>query len=373
MSNFEHMNALEPVSAALFDMRTGDYIRRIPVGVGTSWAKAINAPGSYSLKLPNSPVSRLSELHEIAKPWKTCVAILRGKRVLHAGPVLRRPWAGGLKLDGAGYWQYLMKRLVLPHALEGRQIDGEVLIDEENPGAEWILALSGQTYVDIATKLLEETAKWQDMPVDLPIARSGPYFRTYYGYDLATVAERLKQLTELQFGPELRFDAYLRPDGGLRWKFDGDQELVNRVWQWNTSVPDQGVKITALDDDGTDIVTDVWAQGGRNDDLLLMARQQAADPQGLPLLQGALTSHSTVSELETLRGHAAGEVRRTMNTYGQVQLEAPLRYEVEPGDWIELRTERPYLGRTQLALKVVGVSGNDGERQKIDTRVRYDD
>lgn len=366
--------AIERITAALFDMRTGDYIRRIPVGKGTTWAKVINAPGSYSLDVPRSPLARLSELRTLAKPWEVAVAIMRGRRILQAGPVTRRPWQGRLKLDGAGYWQYMEKRLVLNHALASKRIDGEILIDEENPAPEWVMSLTG-SYVDIAAKLLAETAKWQAMPLDIPSLTGGIMIRNYYGFDLATVATRLKQLTELENGPELRFDPYLRPDGGIRWRLEGDMEILDNVWEWNTAIPGQGVTVSSLDDDGNGIATDGWGQGGRNDGILLMTRYTAAPANvgNLPLLQEALTSHSTVSEIQTLRGHTTNMVRRSMNTYDQVQVEAPLRYAVEPGDWIDLRTETPYLGRTQLPLKVVGVSGGVGDRQKIDTRVRYDD
>lgn len=364
--------ALEPIRAALFDMRTGDYIRRVPVGAGSTWSRIINAPGEVKLTLPKSPVSRLAELHDLAKPWQVAVALMRGRRILQAGPVIRRPFKDKLTLDGAGYWQYLDKRLVLNHALAGMTIDGEVLIDEENPAPEWVLSLTG-SYVDIAVKLMTETAKWQPMPVDLPPLEGGIFVRNYYGYDLARVSERLKQLTELQNGPELRFDPYLRPDGGIQWRLEGDLEILDNVWEWNTAVPEQGIKVVGLDDDGDAMANDGWGQGGRNDDILLMTRRGALTPDpALPLLQEALTGHSTVSDINTLRGHTQGMVERSMNTYGQVQLEAPLRYDVQPGDWVDLRTETSYMGRTFLSLKVVGVSGGTGDRQKIDTRVRYD-
>lgn len=358
--------------AALFDLRTGDYIRRVPVGSGTTWGTVINAPGSYKLNLPKSPVSRLYELHALAQPWQVAVGIMRGDRVLQAGPITRRPLPGRrLDLEGGGYWRYLEKRLVVNYLLAGMNVNGEVLIDEENPAPEWVLSLTG-SYVDIAVKLLTETNKWQDMPLDLPALSGGIFVRNYYGYDLATVAERLKQLTELENGPELRFDPQRRADGGIRWRLEGDYEIVDNVWEWNTAIPGHGVTVTSLDDDGSDIVTDGWGQGGRNDDILLMARYQAANPGNMPLLQGALTGHSTVSEFATLSGHTKGWVERSVNTYGQVQLEAPLRYDVRPGDWVDLRTETPVLGRTFLSLKVVGVSGGVGDRQKIDTRVRYE-
>lgn len=365
--------AVERITAALFDMRTGDYIRRIPVGKGTTWEKTINAPGSYSLDVPRSILSRQAELHAIAKPWEVAIAIMRGRRVLQAGPVVRRPWAKRLKLNGAGYWRYLDKRLVLNYALASMTIDGEILIDEENPAPEWVLALTG-SYVDIAVKLITESAKWQQLLVDVPQLAGGINIRTYYGYDLAQVSTRLKQLTELQNGPELRFDPYLRADGGIRWRLEGDMEIVDNVWEWNTAIPGQGVNVLSLDDDGDGITTDGWGQGGRNEDILLMTRRSASVAQvgKLPLLQGALTGHSTVSEIATLRGHTSNMVQRSMNTYGQVQLEVPIGYAVEPGDWVDLRTETPYMGRTQLQLKVVGVSGGVGDRQKIETRVRYD-
>lgn len=366
---------LDRLHAVLFDHRTGDYIRRIPVAAGSTWTRVINAPGDVKVKVPRRQHAFLADLHTIAKPWSVDVALMRGDRILQAGPVVRRPWDSTLTLEAKGAWATFDKFLVLNHALASMTIDGEVLIDEENPAPEWLLTFNG-SYPDIASQLVTEAMKWDQRPVIAPPLQGGIFTRTYWGSDLAQVSERLSQLTQLQNGPELRFDPRLRPDGGIEYALEGDHEIVDHVWEWNTAIPGQGVKIVSLDDDGEGMTTDVWAQGGRggaeDGDVLLVTRQTGTFP-GKPLLQAANTSHSSVSEIATLRGHARGQMYRSMNTYGQVQLEAPVRYDVQSGDWIDLRTENPYFGRTTLELKVVGVSGGTGERQKIDTRVRYEE
>lgn len=262
--------ALEPLRATLYDLKTGSYLRRIPA-TKAPWSKELNGWGKLEVTVPRTAAANLPLLRSLAQPWRTLLVLTRGQRVIHAGPITARPYGDRLVLKGEGFGATFRKRLVLNRALRGITLDGEVLIDEDNPAPEWQLTLNG-SYVDIAAQLVAETYEWGPLPVTVPALTGGAMTRTYYGYDFATVEERLHQLTQLEGGPELRFTPELVP-GGVTFALEGAAELVNTHHRWNTSIPGDRCTIGTIDDDGEHIVTDQWMLGGRNEDIMLVTRK----------------------------------------------------------------------------------------------------
>lgn len=267
--------ALAPLRATLYDLKTGNYLRRVPVKTAP-WSKELNAWGQYTITLPRSTSANLPLLRSLAQPWRTLAILTRGNRVIQGGPVTARPFGDALVLKGEGFGAVFRKRLVLNRDLRGRTLDGEVLIDEDNPAPEWRLTFTG-SYVDIAARLIAETYEWGALPVTIPGYEGGAMTRTYYGYDFATVEERLTELTQLEDGPELRFRGELVP-GGVLFNMEGDTELVSKHHRWNTNIPGDRCTIGQIDDDGEHIVTEQWMLGGRNEDLMLVTRKRDGEP-----------------------------------------------------------------------------------------------
>lgn len=352
--------------ASLFDLKTGDRIMRIPLK-SASWSKDINGWGRISATLPRTPTARLQSLRTTARPWRTILALTRGDRVVHSGPVTARPFKDRLELKAEGFGAAFRKRLVLNHALASMTIDGSVLIDEDNPAPHWQLNLLG-SLPDIAADLVDETLKWGPLPVTTSAREGGLNTRTYYGYDFATVEERLLDLTKVEGGPELRFRDELT-DSGIWYELEADDELIATHHQWNTNIPGQGVVIEGMDDDGDALVTQQWMIGGKNADIMLITRANGVLPD-YPLLQAADTSHSSVSEIGTLRSYAAEAILRGARTQDVVDITVPATNDVQPGDWADVRTSHALYGDVVLPLKVVGVSGTTGPRLTASCRIR---
>lgn len=366
---------LEPIIVRAFDLLTGQPIMRLPA-VSFSYATAVNSPGSGSVKMLIPEASAGRGLRERLMPWHTTVAFMRGARVLFAGPVTARSVdreSQSVTLHLGGCWDLLEKRLVLNHALAAKWKNGEVLIDEDSPAPEWQLALKG-SFRDIARGLIAESQKWGPLPIDLPATEGGVQVRNYDGFDFATVAERLKQLGGVQGGPEIRFDPYLK-NGNLRFELRAEDELIDHIWRWNEAIPGQRVTLEAVDEDGDLMATECYALGGRKEDLVLVARSSTdrLTAAGWPLMQVADTTHSTVSELGTLLGHAADTVTRGMVTQESFKLRVGAEYEVRPGDWAQLRIDDAYFGREMLPLKILSVSASDGEWLSVEARLRVEE
>ncbi len=361
--------ALEPLRATLYSTLGGSYLRRIPLSKA-SWTKEVNGWGKLDATVPRSVSANLPLLRSLVQEWRTLLVFTRGSRVIHAGPVTARPFDTNLTVKAEGFGAIYRKRLVLNRLLGSMPIDGEILIDEDNPAPEWVLTFTG-SYVDIAAQLVEETQIWGPLPVMTPARTGGSMTRTYYGYDLATVAERLLELSKLENGPELRFSPRLVP-GGIMFDLEGSAELVNKHHRWNTDIPGDRCTIGKIDSDGDAVVSQQWMLGGRNEDIMLMTRQDDyLDPLvGYPLLQEADTSHSTVSEIETLRAYGRDHITRGARTQEVIDVTVSAEEDVEPGDWADVRTSHPLYGKVVLPLKVLTVSGDESDRIKLSCRIR---
>lgn len=300
-------------------------------------------------------------------PWKYCLAVVDDdQRVLFAGPITARQWDGtALSVTAADAWGLLAKRLVLPKTLDARWIDGEVLLDEDNPAPHWILQIRGQSLFGIGAALIRETLKWGDLLIDSPGSESGTNVRTYRAWDFAPVADRLRELTEVRNGPVIRFAPYIRADGNLRIRYTESEARTTHYWI--QAAPGQRVSIAQTDEDGASMVTEAYTLGGRHDDIVLAARSRSTTltSDGFPVLQVADTSHSTVTELATLLGHARRTTDEGALLPEAVSLVVARSLDVVPGDWIDLEVKDPYLGETLLPLIVATVSGDATEWQTV--------
>lgn len=254
-----------------FDGLTGRWLAHVPVSSCT-WTQTISGEGGMDATVPAGV--RLPG-HAV-QPWHAVWAVADGTRVLHAGWLTRvkRTVDGSLQATIGDGWTIWGKRLVLNHALDASWRDGQVLIDEDNPPGGWLLRLRG-TYSDIARGLVAESLKWGSLPYDLPPVQGGSaHERSYQCWDMATVADRLSDLTDLEDGPEIRFDPRLTDDGRIRWLLRvGTPEIVDHEWTWHPLARGQKVTIGDMDRDGADMTGQCWAVGGKQDDVVLMCRR----------------------------------------------------------------------------------------------------
>lgn len=358
------MTSLSPITVHAYDAITGRHLTRLPY-TAASWSESINDPGNMQAEiimssLTNQLSAQDSSLYELLRPWKTIISVERTPQVLHAGVVTSRQWDPAtrkLTLNAGGGWTLLGKRLVLNHKLDASFRDGEILIDEEHPSADWTLTLNG-SYRDIIRGLIAETLKWGLLPFDLPPAEGGSYTRTYYGYDLATIADRLQDLADIENGDEIRFTPHVNTDTGrLSFLVEAEPELVDHKWQWNATIPGQRIMLNAYDEDGSAMTSSVWAAGGKNNDKTLMCRYDLTDTHGWPLMQTANTQHTTVSVLATLQSYAKAQAAYGLSTSETIGLKVGSEYDVHVGDWVDLRIDDDLLGRRQLHLKITDVDG----------------
>lgn len=294
---------IPPSTVQAYDITTGANLTRLPY-TSCRWSDGLNAAGSMTVGVDYSKTAARQDLWELLRCWKVILAVQLGDRVLHAGPLTSYTW------------------------------------DAENRG------------------LIDETLQYGPLPITLPPVQGGSYTRTYHMWDLATVSDRITDITNLENGPETRFDPRIKPDGSLTFDLTADPQPTHH--QWNTIVPGSRAILTRLDGDGADMTGQVWATGGKDDDKTLMCRRTTTIPTdaGCMFLQTKDTQHTTVSDLTTLQTHALADLAEGAWPAETYTVKVGEEHDVRVGDTADLTVDDDHLGARTIPLKITDVSGD---------------
>lgn len=235
-------------------------VRAIPA-TGWSVDMPLNDAGSIDvdLTLPMvDPVTGVAvDLTAILVPGRDFIGVVENDTILEAGPIWADPftWPKAARIVANGLWSYFDHRFVLP-VLGAGTLPRDVT-------TKWA-DLHSRT---IAKRLVQLACSHpnSDLPVDYEPDFPGTDTREYAGSDLIEVGDALRELTEVEGGPEITF----RPQWGsdrrhVRWVLlTGDPELTQSAepHYWDTSVPDAHAKIVSLERDGSDIASRAFLTG----------------------------------------------------------------------------------------------------------------
>ena len=343
----------------------GEHLYRLPY-TACSWQEGLKQPGSMSATVVlDGGTWWFGRLWEHLRPWRCLIALQKGDWVIHAGPLTDLSYDAtgrSLSLTCGGGLTLLTKRLVLNRRLKTGWRDGTVLVDEEHPASNMVMEWRRTWWWVCICRLIEETKQWADLPIDTPpIQEPGDKQRTYYSWDLATVADRISDIMNLDGGNEARFDPYLTDTGDLRFQLlIGKPYLVTARHRWSAVAPDQRVDLVSIDAAGSNLTNQVWATGGKDADKTLICRRTAAPQDGYMLMQSSNTSHTTVSRLATLQQHATAQLAAGYWPSESFTLHVGEEYDVHVGDHADVRVSDDYLGDQLLKLKITDISGDTG-------------
>jgi len=359
---------LQPLRLHVFETLTGNPVVRVPF-TDVSWKESINSAGQLTMTLKWSREAGQLNLKDKLEPWKYTLAVLRGNTVVKAGMVVRPNWDAeklSLSVTCVDMWGYLGHMLSLDSLMvntspSGWQ-DGEVLIDEDHPTDKWIVGVKSNPY-DWAANWLTNPGKWMPgFPLDFPPRDgTGNAWGKWPGWEMIFMDEALHDTTDRDDGSEIRFDPYLTEAGLLRWNGRvGRPEIADTTWQWNALRPGQRAYVSSVDCDGSGMVNQAYAVGGRRGDKTIVARSTVTKP-GMPLLQVADLSHSQEEDVSVLKAYTNELVARGSQSQDVIVLKVGAEYTVRVGDHADVTVNDPWLGDTTLNLKVVDVAGDTSE------------
>lgn len=356
------LHQLPPNTVHLYTMM-GKHVTRLPY-TACDWTESLKQPGSMNVTLDLSADTVRMGLWQSLHPWKCMLALQNGLQVKHAGPVTDIQWdakSRRMQVTCGGGLTLLTKRLVLRHELKTQWRDRQLKVDEKNPEPNMRLEYRRTWWWAICVRLIEETKQWADLPIDLPtVTGPGDKQRTYYSWDLATVADRISDIMGLEGGNELRFDPYIDEEtGDLRFQFVyGTPYLVTAEHQWSAAAPDSRIDLVSVKSAGTALTTQVWATGGKDADKTLICRRTATPDDGYMLMQSSDTSHTTVTRLSTLQQQAQARLAAGYYPTESFELQVGEEYDVHVGDHADVRVSDDWIGDETLNLKITDIHGS---------------
>lgn len=182
---------------------TGAIVADMPWTGVPRWDYRLNVAGGLTVTVPLGAVDR-ADLDELTTPWRWTWGYAWGSHILQAGPVVTDRYADQqgpptIDVGCTGLWNIWNRRVLLnPSWAEGQNV--------ADPAAD--RTLTGLTLRTIAKRLIQGdlSRTGHSLPVALPADDApGTNERSYPGYDLAMVGERLSQLTQVINGPEVEF------------------------------------------------------------------------------------------------------------------------------------------------------------------------
>jgi hypothetical protein len=279
------------------------------------FARRINDDSSISIDIPvgDPGVPAVAKLRAITTPWRYSIAILSGKTVLAYGPIMTYQFDQAsqvLKLGAGSMWALFSRRLLLnPAATIASPLSMDPAQDANYTG--WTLAT-------IMKKLASDSVgrgAGYELPIDFPADVASTNVRNYPIYDLASVGQRMKDLTQVEQGPDVDWDPYLATANTIRVLMRiGTPSLtqagVNLIWHDGSSLTYVNVDSTSAN-----MTTSVYTRGNSTEraSQVAYATDTSLIGVGWPILESVDTTHQSVTDFTTLQGYANEWVRYYKN------------------------------------------------------------
>lgn len=340
---------LDDVTILSGEMATGRRLVQLPASAGTVRA-VLNDEGEVTCTIPlraEGVRDRTREVLAAVEPWRTFLAFQAGERLVEAGPVVAHEYddrTGEVAVKAVGMFGLMRHRLVI------------------NAGASQVqkssLNYSGLSLGTIGKRIVQRSLQnpGGDLPLVLPADVAGDHVRNYPGYEFATVAQRLADLSDVEGGPEFAFEPRFTTDRlGVEWVMragtDTDPLLhqIGDAWVWDLTTASAlaGLSVTR---DGANRTNSVYVTGQGMDESIKVARAatSAEWSRGYPLLEAAY-SHSTVTRQSTLDRHATAYRQQGSRPWATWRLTVmrdtyPSLAQYRCGDWVAVHVaDHPYL------------------------------
>lgn len=303
-------------SATIFELKTGRIvIRDIPIVGNPQFSRQVNQEGSWSIitQVGDISVPTTETLRSIFAPWRFgCAIAWNDQFILQAGPITTSQFSDSdyrIRVSGGGLWSMLNRRIALNPSYPLAPTTGSSLLSM----ATGDLVYGPTSLHTIAKKLVQDSCSRSagfNLPIDYPADIAGTATRTYPVYDLAPVGQRLKELSQVESGPDIDFNPYFDPSnpGYIRFQMRiGNPSLTNLgsntlVWDYGSSL-----RSVSIDSDGSAMVSGVFARGNGSERASLVAYDQDLTlvNNGWPATE-LVVSFSSVTDGNTLQGHATG-------------------------------------------------------------------
>ncbi|QNO12679.1 minor tail protein [Arthrobacter phage Snek] len=359
-----------------------------------SWGMRLNAAGPVqaSLKLTAAEVRNL-DVRMATMVLHQSLGISYNGTILECGPIWSQDYdadAEELALTASGLWSIFDLRKALPGNAPGASMSTAQAPTKKPTDA--VLAPKNLSLGSIARELVRVSI--QDNPftrpdgtnagalnVVLPAVETGVHSRTYNGFDLGYIGERLRQLTQVENGPDIRFRPRFKLDDPtvVEWVLEtgtNAKPLLTQTgpdWIWDASVAESGIVKLSVTRDATGMAARAWAPGnGQEKNMkLAWATNLSLVNAGFPWTETDAASKD-VEDVATLQAGANRMLADSLAPWDEWSLQvradqAPRLGEYLPGDWAQIfiGPGHPMIEPGAYRVRVMAVDGDHSETVKL--------
>jgi hypothetical protein len=362
-------------NALIFETRTGWIIdNALPVLGVPQFTRRINSSSSLEATVSvgdsSTPNARTLESHTAEMRYSLAVAY--NGYVVAFGPIMGSDYtdsSGQLRISCGDMWSLLNRRLLINPATPPANTTASALLPMDSTRD---VVYTGLSKSDIAIRLVSDSCSRTnfDLPIDFPATTGGTEpTRTYPVYDLATVGERLMDLSKESGGPDI--DWQVNPSSTQ----DGYVRIQMRVGNPNLSqsgaapIFDYGSSISSIDvsSDGSGLSMGDYVKGNATEraSQVAYASTSTLTAAGWPALESVDTSYSSVTDANLIQGYAAANiamdqlVTKVWSCTALLAPGAPLLSDYQPGTsaQINVRGHR-YIADGLYSQRVLGVQND---------------
>lgn len=357
------------------DTVTGRMLWELPLET-MSWSTTLTWDGTISATLDiektwdslsdqdeRDPRVRVREL--LSGPWRFCLVVVWGNQPVWAGPYvsLSRPKPSQVQVGGPEIVKIFSKRLLVnpAYVIGPADVSGDTVIGPSTTKGHAAAVLLNQAM----------TGTGRSLPITvIDPGGVGSDSRTYYGYDLAKVADALRNLANEDDGPELRFDPVITAGSDanyLGWVAQiGSPHLGRGVTPW--TFDDDVSLVSTLSTDASTMALSLWAAGtgSSRDKIMANASDTSLLAIGYPLLEEVDTNTTSQTDPKLLQSAANAALGVQRKPAVSFQVTIPVDRDPMPGtyhlgeDFQITVQDDPTIEDGVYLRRIAGIAGTEG-------------
>lgn len=352
-------------SVHIAETRTGNIVlNELPFLGIPQFSRRINDDSGITVQVPvgDMGVPLYTKLRLLISPWRYSLAVCIGNTILSYGPITTYQFSHAdmtLTLGAASMWALFSRRMLLKPAA----VIASPLSMDPSQDANYTSMTLATIMKNLAADAVSVTrGAGFALPIDFPSDVAGTNVRNYPVYDLASVGQRMKDLTQVENGPDVDWDPYFNTSSNIRVNMRiGTPSLApsasDLIWDLGASLT-----FVSIDSNASSMSTAVYTRGNATERAAQVA--YAADTTlitpGWPVLESADTTHQSVTEFATLQGYANEWVRFYKNPVETWSAEvvtfvSPVVGTYKPGDTAVFNIQdHPWIPPGQYSQRILG-------------------
>lgn len=336
-----------PYEVCVYRTRTGEVVRWIPVYGTPRWESGINMTGTWAVQVPlDSRLINKSDITQLTDPWYWSWAIVKGRSIFQAGPVVTEVANDGevyTTFTGVGLWGLYRQKRLLYNATwtPSTDVNSPDADFAFGPGTESVRGApipADRRNLSLHTILKRLLQNEQAKPggavplATLPADIGGTSEREYLASELAYSGNRMFELTQVVNGPEFElWPEFIDTDrSGVRHVPVIGNPRIGRLdyphaWSYRKALAKLGSEL-----DGSAMVTRRWDRGAGFDRNVRAGFSQ--DMEGVtsgsfqqrPLLESVGQLHSDSDDVDALSAYAQADVESGQRPILNLDLEVTM-------------------------------------------------